>query len=519
MSVLHNSSTSSLRSEITPRDVFNIVMRHRKKVAAFFLLTMAAVLAVVIFFPRTYESSAQLFVRVGRESVTLDPTATVGDSRTFQVHSRREQEIASDLQILKGRGMAENVVDVVGIDTVLERSDEAESESSFFDSLKSLRSALQLDPISDREKAINHLEKHLEITVPNDTSVIIVNYRGGSPEIAQQVVTTMVDLFLKEHPRLNRTEGSQEFFVEQTDHARQRLTEAIDKLGSVKSKLGLTSVEGREQSLETLLSSLETEMLANDSALAWTEARVKALKLSANLLATDREVAGVAGQSQFATEDMRSQLYTLELREKELLAKYSEDYPYVREVRQQLEQARRTLEESAKGSIASSHDLAPVFRDILLRLSEEEPQHRALVAKAEALKSQLAQVRGRISELNANEAELAKLERDAELWQSSYQSYADNLEQARIDWALQHDQISNVNIAQPATLVEKPVSPRKGLLLALGLLFSTLGSLALALTCEWLDHSLKSATEIEEKLRVPVVLTIPEVWNPRVLAS
>ena len=34
--------------------------------------------AVLVFYPRTYGSEAKLFVRLGSESVALDPTATQG---------------------------------------------------------------------------------------------------------------------------------------------------------------------------------------------------------------------------------------------------------------------------------------------------------------------------------------------------------------------------------------------------------------------------------------------------------
>ena len=53
---------------------------------------LLAVLAM-IFLPRTYHSGAMLFVKLGRETVSLDPTATTGS--TISVLDTRDNEINS----------------------------------------------------------------------------------------------------------------------------------------------------------------------------------------------------------------------------------------------------------------------------------------------------------------------------------------------------------------------------------------------------------------------------------------
>ena len=52
--------------------------------------------------PEIYRSDAKLMVRIGRESVTLDPTATTG--QVIAVGPSRESEINSEMEILKSRG-------------------------------------------------------------------------------------------------------------------------------------------------------------------------------------------------------------------------------------------------------------------------------------------------------------------------------------------------------------------------------------------------------------------------------
>src|SRR4029079_12810294 len=83
------------------RDILQILARHKRKMVVFFSATMTAVVGLLIFFPRTYSSEARLFVRLGKESVSLDPTATLG--QTVAVNESRESEINSELEMLRSR--------------------------------------------------------------------------------------------------------------------------------------------------------------------------------------------------------------------------------------------------------------------------------------------------------------------------------------------------------------------------------------------------------------------------------
>ena len=83
---------------VTPRDIARILFRHRKKMAVFFCTVIGLTLVVIAFYPRSYSSESKLLVRVGRESVALDPTATTGE--TIMLQKTQADEIASALNIL-----------------------------------------------------------------------------------------------------------------------------------------------------------------------------------------------------------------------------------------------------------------------------------------------------------------------------------------------------------------------------------------------------------------------------------
>jgi uncharacterized protein involved in exopolysaccharide biosynthesis len=66
------------QSEKPPVEVLRFIGRHRGKVLLTFSAVIAATLAFLSLATREFQSEAKILVRLGRESMSLDPTATTG---------------------------------------------------------------------------------------------------------------------------------------------------------------------------------------------------------------------------------------------------------------------------------------------------------------------------------------------------------------------------------------------------------------------------------------------------------
>ena len=104
---------------ISLRDIARIGFRHTWLATSIFLLVVGATLAVVLLLPNTYASEGKLFLRIGRSSVSLDPTATVG--QVVSLTETREREINSSLEILQSHELLEAVLGVATTRVVLRR--------------------------------------------------------------------------------------------------------------------------------------------------------------------------------------------------------------------------------------------------------------------------------------------------------------------------------------------------------------------------------------------------------------
>src|SRR5262249_52624670 len=163
-----------------------------------------------------------LVIRVGRESVGLDPTATTG--QTIMLQKTQEDEVNSALDILNSRQILQRVVDTVGAKRILDKvpsGDKSSDDSSSGGPLAwanwLMRSVRLADPASDTDLPIRRLNSRIKVAAPKQSTIITVGYSASSPELAHDVVDAITSAFLEEHVRLNQSDGSLQFFAEQVD--------------------------------------------------------------------------------------------------------------------------------------------------------------------------------------------------------------------------------------------------------------------------------------------------------------
>ena len=456
---------------------FRIVKDQARRMATFFVVAMTIVVIGLTVCPRKYISESRLFVRVGRENIGLDTTATTG--QTISLAESRENEITSILDILDSRAVLEGVVDELGPEVILEGAPVAPRQE------EAAVSDLSEDEQLRREKAIKHLTETLEVSRSKKSNVIVLGYRDTTPQLAQHVLKSFVERFRTVHIRANRTSGSFDFLDGQVTLVRQQYEDATRELNNARGAFNTVSVEQRQEALETQLATVESNRLSVRAELIATEGTIRSLRNTLQTLpqkSTTQEVTGLPDDS---VETTRKRLHELLLKEQQLLAKVTEFHHEVVATRRQIDAARTIFEGNTSGSQATNAD-NPAYRQLHLKLLDSEALAAGLVAKLEGLDNQIQTLSEKLNTLNGEEARMAELQQQANLFRDKYRTYSEKLEQARMDQALESEQISNVNVVQPPTFVAKPVSPQKAIVLVLGFLFSCFGAVCYGLLKEFM---------------------------------
>ena len=201
----------------------------------------------------------------------------------------------------------------------------------------------------------------------------------------------------------------------------------------------------------------------------------------------------------------------LELKEKKLLNKYTEQSRLVQNVKDEIAMVRRKLaDQEQKRYGKSSTGLNLTYQHLEGELYQNEAELSALEAKRKTQSAQLAAYQDQLDKLNRVEVELNQLEQEVEVYRQNYRLYLTKFEESRISSAMDTEKITNVSLLEPASAPLKPVSPKKLLNLVLGVFLGAFGGLGLAFFMEYLDDSLEKPEQAESALKLPVLASVPE---------
>ena len=510
-----------------PRYVEALFKRKFMILAALLSSLLLAWLAMIVW-PKQYQSEAKLMIRVGRESVALDPSATT--SQTLMLQKTQEEEVNSALDLLRSRRIAERTVDKLGSENIVAGILPSEHPRPLDPLAKLLQPISHLvtqtlppilvatgikEDLSQRELAVMELTKHLVITAERRSAVVSIEAFSKTPEMAQAIAQTVGEEFISEYLEVTHNSGSYAFFSGQAQEASETRSALADLKNDFMQDRKLVTIVANQSILVDQLGTIEREVIAARAELDQTLAEIDDVGKKLSLMPD--EVVSEKKQSSDATwSGMRQQVYTLELEEKSLASKYPADNPLLAQVRDKLTGARSILQKLESERVDESKTPNPMR----LRMQEESQRLQTKVvglrANLQLREAQHDEVEHRISEILDAERDLEQIERDIKMADTRLDLLRQKHEEARVLSEMQADRISNLSLFQPATLVERPASPNKKLLF---LAFAVLGltaSCALALLQELNSKRLRTVADVERGLGLPVIGSVRKVRSATV---
>jgi uncharacterized protein involved in exopolysaccharide biosynthesis len=509
------------------RDIFYVLFRHKRKAIPFFLAVVITVTFGTLIAPRIYKSEAKIMLRLGRENVALDPTVPAGP--ILSIGQTRESELKSEIEILTSRDLIEKVVDAIGPATILnppERMIEKSNSigSKLREAISEFKKGFQQviggvvasskkgtsDPSKDRYNAILLIENGLDAEPIKNSNIITISFLAGNRKLAQEIINKLIEFFLEKHMNVYRPAGSYEFFDEQTAETRKNLVRAEESLRELKNSTGIASLDEQRRVLLQRISDLQREAEETRSALAASRAKVLSMEKTLANLPPTVTAQETTGNPNPGADQMRARLYDLQLKEQDLLSRYTENSRPVQEIRRQIAEAQALLSKEERTYTQVTTGPNEAYKQVESALLVEKANHSSLQAKAEVVQEQLKSALGELKTINDSEIKLSRVQREMGIQEANYRKYYEKLEQARIDQALEIGKISNVSVVQPATYPVNPIKPNKKVNLALGLFLGLFGGIGLAFFSEYIDHTFRKPEDIEERLKLPTLAAIPD---------
>jgi uncharacterized protein involved in exopolysaccharide biosynthesis len=489
------------------RDFLNVLFKRKAQILLFFLVVFGLVATVTFVMQPVYEASAQIIVKIGRENLYV-PTVPSGDNSPV-VSVQREEQLNSEIEILKSRFLAEDVLKTLDPKAVYK---ELKNEGTGL--LAGLLPG-EKPSLSPMDKAVLKFEKDLDVEAVKKSNVIKVSYRSKNPIVAATVANTLVEFYLDRHLEVFKNPKSASFFDEQAALLKEKLTRSEENLRAFKEKHRLTSIHEQKSLLLREASDLRTALNQTMSQAAETQHRLDQLRLQLPKVPKTILQGNEIDHNPYILSSLQARLVELELKQKELTTKYSDENHLVQNVKEDIAMVRRTLQDQEKKLYGKSRSgLNPIYQRIEEELLKNDVELKALKAKQLTQTDQLNEHQRQLQKLNDIEVELNQFEREVEVDRQSYRLYQTKIEESRISDAMDSEKIANVSLIEPARIPLKPLKPNILLNLILGLILGVLGGLGLAFFREYMDDAMETPEQVEKTLQLPVLASVPEFQGP-----
>jgi uncharacterized protein involved in exopolysaccharide biosynthesis len=482
------------------RDFLNVIFKRKFQILLFFIITFATVAAATFMVKPTYEAAAQILVKTGRESIYV-PTTGSGNP---VISINREEQINSEVEILKSKSLAKDVIGSLGAASIYPDLGNHSKGilASIFPESKDDKSPL--------DKAFLMLQKKLGVQGIKKSNIIEVSFKHTDPAMAATVVNTLANLYLQRHVDVHKTPHSYAFFQEQSEILKNKLGEAEAKLKALKEQYNVTALAEQQTILLERTNDLRMALNQTWSAEVEVENRIQLLGQQLGELPKSIAQGEEIDHNPYLISSLEARLVELQLKEKQLLAKYTDDSRPVKNVRDEIRVVQEKLARQEKKRYGKTRSgVNPTYQHLHEQLLRSKADLRALKAKSISQKQQLATYQAELDELNNIEVTYTQLQQEVDVDRQNYRLYLTKFEESRISDAMDSQRITSVNLIEPAQVPLKPVSPKKFLNLVLGLFLGALGGLGLAFFLHYLDDSLETVEDVEDALDVPVLISIP----------
>ncbi|MEM6754188.1 MAG: GNVR domain-containing protein, partial [Cyanobacteria bacterium P01_C01_bin.38] len=354
-----------------------------------------------------------------------------------------------------------------------------------------------------------------EVSIDENSRIITVSTKGLSPELAKVRTNNLITLYqqrLKELRQQNRL-SKREFSAVELEEARNNLMSAQQALAEFKQSSALVDAEEQTKAIVTTIDNLTKAQLEAISQAEYNRNRVNTLSnmLSMNSNQAIRSLSlGENRDYQF----MRGKLAEIKAELSGLRTKYTDNHPVVRELLQQEQvisnQIQNQVNKTAGGIpidttvSGEGEGRAGLIEQLILAETEASGQQR----RAQLIQNQINQLTNNLNSIPQQQKRLLELQRSVDVAEGVYKGLVAQVQQTNIDV---FDVYPNVEILDSPRASNKPISPKKSLMILNALLAGITGSIALMLLLER-RNPLLSPKDLQN-LEFPMVVSIPRLQN------
>jgi polysaccharide biosynthesis transport protein len=461
-------------------DILFMLFRHKWKIIFFTLAGLIAAAALYFATPPAYQSEAKLMVRYVMDRGGVDGL----DGQVKTPTGWDANLLNSEVQILTSSDLIRQVAE-----SITKKSASGSADAATVD------------------KVTGIIGSGLDVSAIKDTNIISLGFMSSDRNLPMPVLQELVKRYFDKHLEVHRSTGTFAYVAQETAQLKKKLDQTEGELKELRERAGIISLEEAKKDLASEIGLTEQALDTAEAELAAQQARVKDLEKSMALPENEQPKAPaqpVTGDIQEKYKSLIARLTQLQKTETELLLKFTPENSIVKvkaDQIAQLEKERSELETTYPALLGTIQGQPNITSDRAMLAG--------LASKVNALTGRMTDLHARVKSIQEVAPRLEELQRDADVQETNYKHSEASLEKARIDETLDPSRMPNISVVQtpaPATRVKRNTEKAVFALAGGGLV----AGIAFALLIEmFLDRTVKRSLEIENQLRLPLLLSIP----------
>jgi polysaccharide biosynthesis transport protein len=468
-------------------DFWRVIRTRRKIIVLFFLaLTLAVTIGTLLMTP-IYTSEATLLIQ--------EKTPQVVDIRqalSETIGTEKHDYYATQVEILKSPSLAAQVIQEQRLETNENFTSKSLARAILSGVKKTFYSGKS--EVSDatatlRKLTATYVEDHLEIKPVANTHLVKILFRTPDPHLSAEVANAHARAYISQGLKFrSRANADAEHFLDENlVHLKQRLEKAEAALNNYRRERGIISLNDKENVVVERLADLNKRL---------TEAEAERISLQAQVqLIRQRAFESLPEViNNQLIRALKEQLSRAEGEYANLSAEYNIGYPRMAQLKAQIDETRRRLNEEIRSVVAGI-----------------DSAFLAAGAKEKQLRAKFGEQRNAALQLKDASVEYAILAREVDTNRKLYE----NLFQRRQEIDLAEEvRTSNTSIVDEAKPPLEPSHPKKTLNLLLGILVGAMGGVGLAFLVEYLDKTVSRPEDVERYVHLPTVGIVPDFSTP-----
>ena len=490
--------------EINLRDYIQVVRKRKKVAIAFFIITNVIVALYVFTATPLYQASAKLLIEKN-EPNPLSNYGYVAYDPDF---------LETQTQIITSSAVGRKVVRLLNLEqsydaffaTTKDRFSPVSAIYSLirgagkmvaglFSSETGTATAMMAGDNGSRLTREDELAMvvsgGISVSPVPESRVVNVNYTSPNPVLSRMIANAVSKAYIEKilDMRMQSASYEIEWMTGKAEEERIKLEQAEAELQQYIKEKDIVTIENRLAVTPQKLSALTSQFTQAETQRKQLEAVYQKVIQMNDRPEAALTIPVVADNP--TVQSIRTQMLATEQKISELTKKYGPKHPVMKRTQAELESLQAKQE-----------------REIRHVIDTVKIQYE-LAQKNEADMAQLlASTKSSTMNINEHFTQYEHLKRKVENGRQLYDALVKKISEQRVT---DRAQTTDVWVVEEAPTPEVPVSPNKKRSLLLGLLLGTMGGIGLAFFIEYLDNTVKSPDDAQERFGLPVLGTVPRL--------